>query len=326
MEVDANWGVGGVASAVATRAARAGQAPGVYSSRPCVRQLCLMSYIRYHRGFTSRSPAIAASPMATCLPFRRQASAPAPSAGAASTPAFSPLYQQIKALILQSLQAGEWKPGRGDPERDRTGRALPGQPGHGAQGDRRTRGREPGGAPPGQGHLRRDARRGAHRSYRFLQPDARQRRRDGRAAARDPRLPARARAAPTSRARWQLRAGDAVVQVAARAVLRAACPTILEDIWLPGVLFKGLTRRAAGGLSRARRMACSKVEFGVRMVRAEEKIRAVAADARRPRLLASRRARRCCRVERRLLSPTTTCRWSCAAASTAPTPTIIATS
>jgi GntR family transcriptional regulator len=26
-------------------------------------------------------------------------------------PAFSPLYQQIKSLILQSLQAGEWKPG-----------------------------------------------------------------------------------------------------------------------------------------------------------------------------------------------------------------------
>src|SRR5690606_25156889 len=26
-------------------------------------------------------------------------------------PAFSPLYQQIKGLILQSLQAGEWKPG-----------------------------------------------------------------------------------------------------------------------------------------------------------------------------------------------------------------------
>ena len=27
------------------------------------------------------------------------------------TPAFSPLYQQIKGLILQSLQTGEWKPG-----------------------------------------------------------------------------------------------------------------------------------------------------------------------------------------------------------------------
>ena len=31
------------------------------------------------------------------------------------TPAFSPLYQQIKGLILQSLQAGEWKPGEAIP-------------------------------------------------------------------------------------------------------------------------------------------------------------------------------------------------------------------
>src|SRR5881398_4221423 len=31
------------------------------------------------------------------------------------TPAFSPLYQQIKGLILQSLEAGEWKPGESIP-------------------------------------------------------------------------------------------------------------------------------------------------------------------------------------------------------------------
>src|SRR5438128_7094334 len=31
------------------------------------------------------------------------------------TPAFSPLYQQIKGLILQSLQAGEWKPAEAIP-------------------------------------------------------------------------------------------------------------------------------------------------------------------------------------------------------------------
>jgi len=31
--------------------------------------------------------------------------------GSVGTPAFSPLYQQIKVLILQSLQSGEWKPG-----------------------------------------------------------------------------------------------------------------------------------------------------------------------------------------------------------------------
>ena len=36
-------------------------------------------------------------------------------AGPTGTPAFSPLYQQIKTLILQSLQAGEWKPGEAIP-------------------------------------------------------------------------------------------------------------------------------------------------------------------------------------------------------------------
>jgi GntR family transcriptional regulator len=39
---------------------------------------------------------------------------PASAAGAANaapSPTFSPLYQQIKALITQSLQSGEWKPG-----------------------------------------------------------------------------------------------------------------------------------------------------------------------------------------------------------------------
>ena len=43
---------------------------------------------------------------------------PAPTAGSAAglaTPAFSPLYQQIKGLILQSLQQGEWKPGEAIP-------------------------------------------------------------------------------------------------------------------------------------------------------------------------------------------------------------------
>src|SRR3954465_8635793 len=39
----------------------------------------------------------------------------ADAAGAGATPAFSPLYQQIKGLILQSLEAGEWKPGESIP-------------------------------------------------------------------------------------------------------------------------------------------------------------------------------------------------------------------
>src|SRR3954447_3049381 len=41
--------------------------------------------------------------------------APAADAPQPATPAFSPLYQQIKGLILESLQAGEWKPGEAIP-------------------------------------------------------------------------------------------------------------------------------------------------------------------------------------------------------------------
>src|SRR5260221_3473813 len=33
------------------------------------------------------------------------------SAASAPSPTFSPLYQQIKVLITQSLEGGEWKPG-----------------------------------------------------------------------------------------------------------------------------------------------------------------------------------------------------------------------
>ena len=33
----------------------------------------------------------------------------------ASAAAFSPLYQQIKALLVQALDAGEWKPGESIP-------------------------------------------------------------------------------------------------------------------------------------------------------------------------------------------------------------------
>src|SRR5206468_2068442 len=40
---------------------------------------------------------------------------PAADAPQPATPAFSPLYQQIKGLILESLQAGEWKPGEAIP-------------------------------------------------------------------------------------------------------------------------------------------------------------------------------------------------------------------
>jgi GntR family transcriptional regulator len=60
---------------------------------------------------------------------------------------------------------------------------------------------------------------------------------------------------------------------------------VLDDIALPGVLFKGLTMdRLAEWKGPMYRLF--EAEFGVRMIRAEEKLRAVAADAEQAQVLA----------------------------------------
>jgi GntR family transcriptional regulator len=62
-------------------------------------------------------------------------------------------------------------------------------------------------------------------------------------------------------------------------------PTILEDIWLPGNAFKGLTAEQLEN-HQGPTYALFELAFGVRMVRAEEKIRAVAAEGPQATLLA----------------------------------------
>ena len=62
-------------------------------------------------------------------------------------------------------------------------------------------------------------------------------------------------------------------------------PTILEDLWLPGAPFKGLTAERLNAW-HGPMYAMFETEFGVRMVRAEEKIRAVLPDASQAALLA----------------------------------------
>src|SRR5690349_24148150 len=90
------------------RAAARGRGRGPRgTARDCTRgdpatAICLRCYRRYDRAQK---------------PSRTMPTPPLPDdAGALSaTPAFSPLYQHIKDLILQSLQQGEWKPGEGIP-------------------------------------------------------------------------------------------------------------------------------------------------------------------------------------------------------------------
>jgi len=109
--------------------------------------------------------------------------------------------------------------------------------------------------------------------YRFLRLKAD----DGAAAPLQRRLlECRRMRAPAEVARMlELKSGEHAVEVR-RLLLADGCPVVLDDIWLPGPLFKGLTADKLAGY-RGPMYRLFETEFGVRMIRAVEKIRAVAA-------------------------------------------------
>jgi len=74
-----------------------------------------------------------------------------------------------------------------------------------------------------------------------------------------------------------LKPGDAVVNVR-RVLTLNSVPVVFDDIWLPGLLFKGLTAERLSDY-KGPMYGLFESEFGVYMIRADEKIRAVAADA-----------------------------------------------
>ena len=202
---------------------------------------------------------------------------------ARTTPAFSPLYQQIKGLILQSLQSGEWKPGEVIPsEMDLAARYRV------SQGTVRKAIDE-----LAAGHLvvRRQGKgtfvathAAQHVQFRFLKlvPDSGPPGSEG-PAQREIIDCRRLRASADVARALALRTGDSVLQ--ARRVLRfAGTPTILEDLWLPAAPFKGLTAERLASY-QGPMYALFETEFNVRMVRAEEKIRAEPATDGRELLL-----------------------------------------
>jgi GntR family transcriptional regulator len=211
----------------------------------------------------------------------------------AVAPAFSPLYQQIKALITRSLQSGEWKPGEAIPsEMDLAARYKV------SQGTVRKAIDE----LATENLLTRRQGKGTFVAthaeqqvqFRFLRlmPD------DGEPGGMERHfLDCRRLRAPADIARaLELKGGDTAVQVRRTLSFRGR-PVVLDDIWLPGHLFKGLT---AERLSEYKGPMYSlfESEFGVRMIRAEEKIRAVAADATSAELLALRSGAPLLSVER----------------------------
>jgi GntR family transcriptional regulator len=203
---------------------------------------------------------------------------PGAAAAGAATPSFSPLYQQIKALLVARLQAGEWGPGQAIPsEMELAARFRV------SQGTVRKAIDE----MATENLLVRRQGKGTYvathaeqsTQYRFLRlvPD------EGTPAALSRRLlECRRMRAPAEVARLlALKSGEPAVQVRRlllSGLAEAAQAVVLDDLWLPGALFKGLTAERLAAW-RGPMYRLFEAEFAVQMIRAEEKLRAVAADA-----------------------------------------------
>jgi GntR family transcriptional regulator len=187
-----------------------------------------------------------------------------------ASPAFSPLYQQIKDLVFQSLQMGEWKPGDPIPsEFELAARYKV------SQGTVRKAIDE-----LAKSHLlvRRQGKgtfvathAEQHVQFRFLKlkPDNGDITPAQRQIVDCKRLKAPANVAKT----LGLDSGDPVFQVR-RVLSFDGTPTIYEDIWLPGAPFSGLTAERLSS-DTGPMYALFETEFGIRMVRAQERLRAV---------------------------------------------------
>ncbi len=192
----------------------------------------------------------------------------------APSPTFQPLYLQIKGLMERALEAGEWGPGA----------AIPAEVALAARfGVSQGTVRKAIGALANENLLVRKQGKGTFvathteeraSNFRFL----RVRRNDGQAEYPGNRLVdlRRARAGAEIARRLGIRVGDGVFLLR-RVLDLAGRPAVLDDITLPAALFAGLTRARYAAYPGSM-YGFFEQAFGVRMLRAEERLTAVAAD------------------------------------------------
>jgi len=196
------------------------------------------------------------------------------------SPTFSPLYRQIKDFLIRSLEAGEWGPGDAIPSEGELAARF-----NVSQGTVRKAIDE----MASENLLVRRQGKGTFvathddpRSfYRFLRlvPDG------GKAtqAVSDPFSCAVIQSTAEVAAALGLQVGDEVICV--ERVLRFANePVVFDQIYLQRELFTDLTLERLKGRERSL-YSLFEAEYGVRMIHAEEHLRAVSADARSAGLL-----------------------------------------
>jgi GntR family transcriptional regulator len=197
-----------------------------------------------------------------------------------SSPRFSPLYRQIKDLLLEGLRGGEWRPGEAIPsEMELAARFRVSQGTVRKAIDElaaenllvRRQGKGTFVATHGEPQVR----------FRFLRltPDS------GEAVAAERELLdfRRARASAELARLLELKPGEPVIMLKRRIAFDGNS-VLLEEVWLPGNRFKGISAAAISEHQGAL-YNLFETEFGTRMVRAEERLKAVSADPAAAELL-----------------------------------------
>ncbi|HEX4598679.1 MAG TPA: GntR family transcriptional regulator [Burkholderiaceae bacterium] len=187
----------------------------------------------------------------------------------------APLYRQIRHLLVESLRRGDWMPGSAIPSETELASRF-----QVSQGTVRKAIDE----LASENLLVRRQGKGTfvathhepRAQFRFLRlaPDHG----EAAAAARSRFLECgRVRASVDITARLGLRAGAALIHVR-RVLLFGELPRVLDDIWLPAGPFHTLSAERLAQY-KGPLYGLFESEFGVRMIRAEEQLRAVAAAA-----------------------------------------------
>lgn len=189
------------------------------------------------------------------------------------SPTFSPLYRQIKSLMLQGLESGEWRPGEAIPSETELAQRF-----NVSQGTVRKAIDE----MAAENLLVRKQGKGtfvaSHNDPRVLFRFLRLVPVDGDLVAPQsvPLQCWRAKAGHEAARVLHLKPGAPII-VLRRVLKFSGKPVVIDEIYLPGELFQALSldmlEQYQGSL-----YSLFESQFGVRMIRAEERLRAVAAD------------------------------------------------
>jgi len=197
------------------------------------------------------------------------------------TPTFQPLYVQIKALIERGLESGEWKPGAAIPPETAFATRFGVSLGTVRKAIEALAAENLVVRRQGKGTFVATHTEERTSNFRFL----RIRRNDGEDGYPTSRLVdfRRVRASAEIARLLNLKPGDGVF-VLRRVLDYAGVPTVLDEITLPAALFRGMTRERYDAY-RGSMYGFFETQFGVTMLRATERLRAVAADATAAALL-----------------------------------------